>query len=205
MADVEYLVMTANVTFKSPSAAAEPSLFCPPQLIAGEDRGAYDDFFAKVCATVKPADIIEEIFARDFVDCDWDVRRCRRLKVALMAATAYQGLKKVLEPIAFEGWLDLVEAWAARKPEAIAEVDRRLAAAGLTIDAVMAQTLCEHLDEIRGIEAMIAMAEARRNAALCEIERHRATLALRLRQTVQQIDAEYQEVDAKPAEPKRLS
>jgi hypothetical protein len=29
--------MTENHTIKSPSAAAEPSLFCPPQLIAGED------------------------------------------------------------------------------------------------------------------------------------------------------------------------
>jgi hypothetical protein len=197
--------MTANVTFKSPSAAAEPSLFCPPQLIAGEDRGAYDELFAKVCAMAKPADIIEEIYVRDFVDCDWDVRRYRRLKVALMAATAYQGLQRVLTPISFEGWLDLVEEWAARKPEAVEEVDRRLAAAGLTIDAVMAQTLCEHLDEIKGIEAMIAMAEVRRNGALCEIERHRATLALRLRKTAQQIDAEYQEVDEKSAEPKRLS
>jgi hypothetical protein len=110
-----------------------------------------------------------------------------------------------LEPISFEGWLDLVENWAARKPEAIEEVNRRLAAAGLTIDAVMAQALCEHLDDIKGIEAMIAMAEARRNGALCEIERHRATLAHRLRQTVQQIDAEYQALDVKSAEPKRLS
>jgi hypothetical protein len=69
----------------------------------------------------------------------------------------------------------------------------------------MAQTLCEHLDEMKGIEAMIAIAEVRRNGALCEIERHRATLALRLRKTAQQIDAEYQEVDEKSAEPKRLS
>ena len=197
--------MTANLTFKSPSAAPEPSLFCPPQLIAGEDRGAYDELLARVCATVKPADIIEQIYVRDFVDCDWDVRRGRRLKVALMATTAWQGLKKVLEPISFEGWLDLVEAWAARKPEAVEEVDRRLAAAGLTIDAVMAQTLCEHLDDIKSIEALIAIAEARRNGALGEIERHRATLALRLRKTAQQIDAEYQEVDVTPAESKRLS
>jgi hypothetical protein len=197
--------MTTNIAFKSPPAAAEPSLFCPPHLIEGEDRDAYEEFFAKVCATVKPADIIEEICVRDFVDCDWDVRRYRRLKDALMAATAYEGLKKVLEPISFEGWLDLVEDWAARKPEAIEEVNRRLAAAGLTIDSVMAQTLCEHLDEIKAIEAMIAMAEVRRNGALCEIERHRATLAHRLRQSVQQIDAEYQAVDVKPGEPKRLS
>jgi hypothetical protein len=197
--------MTVNHTIKSPSAAAVPSLFCPPHLIAGEDPVAYDEFFAKVCATVKPADIIEEIWARDFVDCDWDVRRYRRLKVALMAATAYEGLRKVLDPISFEGWLELVEDWAARKPEAIEEVNRRLAAAGLTIDAVMAQTLCEHLDEFKCIDAMIAMAEARRDGALCEIERHRATLAHRLRQTVQQSDAEYQALEVKSAEPKRLS
>jgi len=197
--------MTANNTIKSPSVAAEPSLFCPPHLIEGEDRDAYDELYAKACATVRPADIIEEIWVRDFVDCDWDVRRYRRLKNAFMAATAYEGLKKVLEPISFEGWLDLVEEWAARKPQAIAEVNRRLAAAGLTMDSVMAQTLCEHLDEIKGIEGLIAMAEARRNDTLCEIERHRATLAHRLRQTVQQIDAEYQAVDGNLAESNRLS
>jgi hypothetical protein len=197
--------MTVNHTIKSPSAAAVPSLLCPPHLIAGEDPVAYDEFFAKVCATVKPADIIEEIFARDFVDCDWDVRRYRHLKVALMAATAYEGLRKVLDPISFEGWHELVEDWAARKPEAIEEVSRRLAGAGLTIDAVMAQTLCEHLDEFKCIDAMIAMAKARRDGALCETERHRATLAHRLRQTVQQSDAEYQALEVKSAEPKRLS
>jgi hypothetical protein len=171
----------------------------------GRGRVDYDELLAKVCATVKPADIIEEICVRDFVDCDWDVRRYRRLKVALMAATAYEGLRKVLEPISFEGWLDLVENWAARKPTAVEEVNRRLAAADLTIDAVMAQTLCEHLDEFKCIDAMIAMAEARRNGALCEIERHRATLAHRLRQTVQRSDAEYQALEVKSAEPKRLS
>jgi hypothetical protein len=197
--------MTVNHTIKSPSAAAEPSLFCPPQLIEGEDPVAYDEFFAKVCATVKPADIIEEIWVRDFVDCDWDVRRYRRLKVALLAATAYEGLRKVLEPISFAGWLDLVEDWAARKPTAVEEVNRRLAAAGLTIDAVMAQTLCEHLDAFKCIDAMIAMAEVRRNGALCEIERHRATFAHRLRQTVQQVDAEYQAIDVKVSRTKALS
>jgi hypothetical protein len=72
---------------------------------------------------VKPADIIEEIWVRDFVDCDWDVRRYRRLKDAHMAATAYEGLRKVLDPISFKGWLELVEDWAARKPEAIEEVN----------------------------------------------------------------------------------
>jgi len=165
--------MTAKDIFKPPSDASELSLFCPPQLIAGEDPVAYDEFFAKVSATVKPADVIEEVWIRDFVDCDWDVRRYRRLKDALMAATAYEGLRKVLDPISFEGWHDLVEDWAARKPEAIEEVNRRLAAAGLTIDAVMAQTLCEHLDEFKCIEAMIRW---RRPAAMAPCARSSGTV-----------------------------
>jgi hypothetical protein len=45
---------------------------------------------------------------------------------------------------------------------------------------------------------MIAMAEARRDAMLREIERHRATLANTLRRTVEQIEeGEYQVVDQK--------
>src|ERR1700690_3900181 len=95
--------MTANAPIKSPLGAPDLSLFGPPQLIEGEDRAAYHELFAKVSAMVKPTDIVEEIWVRDFVDCDWDVLRYRRLKVGLMAATAYEGLRKVLEPISFEG------------------------------------------------------------------------------------------------------
>jgi ribosomal protein L12E/L44/L45/RPP1/RPP2 len=71
-------------------------------------------------------------------------------------------------------------------------VKRILESAGLTIDAVMAETLYESLEEVKSMNAMIAMAEARRNAALCEIERHRAALACALRRTLSQVeDAQY--------------
>ena len=108
-----------------------------------------------------------------------------------------QGLVKVLEPFSFEGYHDLVEDWAARRPNAIAQVNRMLETAGLTGDAVIAQTLCENLEAIRTMETMIAMAERRRNDALCQIEQHRVTLAHRARRTVQQLEHEdYQIVDA---------
>jgi hypothetical protein len=45
------------------------------------------------------------------------------------------------------------EDWAARKPKAIAQVDRMLESAGLTADAVTAQPLCENLGAIRTMEA----------------------------------------------------
>jgi hypothetical protein len=125
-----------------------------------------------------------------------EVLRLRRLKANLMAATAYQGLEKVLEPLLEEsgGWLP--EEWAQRKPRAIKQVERILKSAGLTADAIMAHTLTESLDQFERIERMIAMAEARRNAALHELERHRAVLANTLRPTVEQIEeAEFEVVD----------
>jgi hypothetical protein len=186
------------------SAAAEPARrskpFGPPPLVEGDDRAAYDELLAKISAAVKPADILEDIWVRDIVDLVWEIFRLRRLKVNLMAATASKELKNMLQPFSFEEWRDLVEAWAARKPDAIARVDHLLASAGLTMDAFMLQSLCNNLDAIVFIERMTAKAEARRNDALFEIERHRATFAFTLRRTVQQVEAEYQASAANSAE-----
>src|SRR5262249_39463717 len=145
------------------------SLFGPPQLIDGEDCGIYEALHERVCLSLEPADIFEEIWARDFVDLTWEVLRWRRLKSSLMTASAFKGLQKVLEPFSFGKYHDLIEDWAARKPNAIEQVNRMLVSAGLTADAVMAQTLCENLEAIRTMEAMIALAERRRNDALCQI------------------------------------
>ena len=77
----------------------------------------------------------------------------------------------------------------------MATVDAALAAAGLTMDAVMAQTLALKIDEVERIDRMIAGAEARRNVALREIDRHRATLAAALRQAADEVlDAEFKEI-----------
>ena len=52
----------------------------------------------------------------------------------------------------------------------------------------MAQTLSLKLDDIERIERMIAMAEARRNIILREIEWHREMLSQTLRRAVQQVE-----------------
>jgi hypothetical protein len=174
-------------------ASKAVNLLGPPQLIDGEDGRAYKELNERVCLSVKPADIFEEIWVRDFVDLTWEILRWRRLKSSLMAASAFKGVQKVLEPFSFEGYHELVEDWAARKPDAIEQVNRMMESAGLTADAIMAQTLCENLEAMRTMETMIAMAEKRRDDALCQIERHRVALAHRARQAVQQLEkAEYQ-------------
>ena len=114
----------------------------PPPLFEGEDTAAYDELLARISGAMKPADIFEEVWVRDIVDLSWEVLRLRRLKASLMTATAYEGLHKILEPFLelYDERDQLVRGWAARHKTAIKQVDRLLASAGLTMDAVMAQT-----------------------------------------------------------------
>jgi hypothetical protein len=48
-----------------PGRAQRLALFGPPPLIEGEDAAAYDQLLARICAAVKPVDIIDEIFIAD--------------------------------------------------------------------------------------------------------------------------------------------
>ena len=88
----------------------------------------------------------------------------------------------------------LADNWARRSSRAIAKVDKVLAAAGLNLDAVMAEALALRLYDIERIERMIASQEARFEAALREIDRHRAVLADALRGAAEIEEAEFEEV-----------
>ena len=87
--------------------------------------------------------------------------------------------------------------------EAVAAVDRYLATAGLTMDAVLGQTLCAGIVLVEKMDRMIASAEIRRNATLREIERRRSEFAARLRQATQDRDnveeAKFQVIEAPAA------
>jgi hypothetical protein len=170
----------------------------PPLLIRGEEVSSYDTLLARVSATVKPADTLEEIWVRDVVDLVWDAVRLRREKAALMNACAHEGLQKILSGLEVRDSFGLAARWAARDEATVARVDALLASAGLTMDAVMAQTLCVRLGEIERIDRLTMSAEARRNIALHELERHRAHFAALLRRAAQ--NAENEAEDIKDAE-----
>src|SRR3954470_18854917 len=78
-----------------------------------------------------------------------------------------------------------------------------LAKTGLTMDAVMAQTLALKLDEIDEIDQMIASAEARRNAALRELRHHRKTFAERLDGATAAVEGTERAEGQAPTEPHR--
>jgi len=108
----------------------------------------------------------------------------------LLAATTDEGLIKLLAPF-IQGSGEqraLATAWFVRKPSAIKQVEKILASAELSSDAIMAQTLSITLDDIERIDRMIQVAEARRNVSLREIDRHRETLGQKLRRAMQQVE-----------------
>ena len=153
----------------------------PAPLIHGDAASGYDTLLARVSAAVKPAGIIEEIWVRDVVDLVWDAVRLRRQKAALMTSSASEGLQKVLSALGVQDSYDVARQWARREEATVADVDALLASSGLTLDAVMAQTLRVRIAEVERIDRMTMAAEARRNVALREIEHHRACFAALLR------------------------
>jgi hypothetical protein len=181
-----------------PDHARSLTLLGPPPLIEGENAAAYGELLNRISAAVKPMDILEEIWVRDIVDLVWEALRWRRLKSNLLAASTHAGLEKVLEPLC--GYIEadrLAKSWARNEAAGRKKVKQLLASAGLSTDAVMAQTLSLKINDIERIDRMVMAAETRRDATLREIERHRATLAQALRRETEQVEeAEFEEVDA---------
>jgi hypothetical protein len=172
-----------------PDRGDHSALFGPPPLFDGEDPKTYDQLHTEISTAVAPTDIIGEILARDVTELSFDVPRLRRLKAKLVSANAYKGLAEILAPRVGRSRAEtLAEGWAANKSEDVAEVNKILTSAGLNMDTVLAQTCALKLSDIERIEHLIALAEARRNAALREMERHRQTLGQQLWRVAPQHD-----------------
>ena len=169
--------------------AEHATLFGPPPLFDEEDTKAHDQLLTQVSTTVAPLDIFEDIWIRDVVDLTLEVFRLRRLTASLIKANEYKGLSETLAPLLGQSQAEtLSEGWAARKPDVVEEVKKTLASSGLSADTIFAQTFALKVNEIERIQHMIALAEARRNATLREIDRHRQTLGQKLRRAAQQLE-----------------
>jgi hypothetical protein len=68
----------------------------------------------------------------------------------------------------------LVKKWQKHEPQAVKRVEIILAEAGLSIDNAIARALIENFEPVERCDRLRTVAEARRNAALREIDRHRA-------------------------------
>jgi hypothetical protein len=80
----------------APARDARLALLGPPPLLEGEDAALYDELVARMCAAVKPVDIIDEMFMADVISLEWEIMRWRRLKFSLLEASVHRELRDFL-------------------------------------------------------------------------------------------------------------
>jgi hypothetical protein len=170
-------------------------------LLPGEQEPDYANLVARIVAVAQPSDAIEDLLTRDVIDLTWENFRLRRVKAGILKAI-HTGVERVLNGLGYgqDQKYDYTErlgqSWAAGDKKSRKEVMAALSAAGLTIDEVTAKTVESKLDSFERLDRMSASAEARRNNALREIDRHREALGGAVRQAIDEVqDAEFRDVE----------
>jgi CO/xanthine dehydrogenase FAD-binding subunit len=150
-----------------------------------ENHKDYDQFAYLVREQLRPTNILEEIWVRNYTYSYWEAQRLSRFKQKLFYTAVEDSVARVISPFLHHNTLKvrlLARGWASRTPIALAEVEKLLGDAGLDREAIYAQILADKLDVIERIDSMIFRWEQRRNAALHDLERWRQGVAERLHQ-----------------------
>jgi hypothetical protein len=177
----------------------------PAPLLPTEAEADYRGVAARIVALAQPKDPIEEFLTRDVVDLTWEILRSRRLKGGLLRAAVSKGVHRILLTIGYGRgqWgpgndsVDyFAEKWASGNADRRREFEEILKNSGFTMDEVMAEAFAAVIDPFERIDRLLASAEARRNNALREIDRHREALGAAVRRGVDEVqDAEFQDVE----------
>jgi hypothetical protein len=174
-----------------------PGGISPAPLLPGEDKSDYNKLTAQFLAAAKPRDFIEEILARDAIDLSWEILRLRRLKAGLLRMAVSAGVRSVAGELGFNGSVyDFAAKWMsgdAKTRERFAEILKK---ADLGMEDVIAAALSSEIDAFERIDRMLASAEARRNTALREIDRHREAMGTAMRRSIDEAeDVEFRDVE----------
>jgi hypothetical protein len=164
------------------------ALLGAPALIKGENARGYDELLARICATLRPADCLEEIWIRDVVDLVWETFRLRRMKASMITDATHREIGHTLKR-EYTGAQETAQKWAAGDAAAATEIEAALACAGLSMDTMIARAMSSHwIEKMERLDRMLVSAEARRSAALRELDCHRAPLAQKLRRSIAQAE-----------------
>ena len=151
-------------------------------------KADYAAIAGRIVGVSRPRDAIEEFLIRDVIDLTWALR-LRRIKVGLLRASMDDGIERVLTAVGcFLERDTLSKAWMAGDGMARKKIDAILEKAGLTVDEVTAETLHANLDSFEQLDRMQASAEARRNNALREIDRHREATGAAVRRAIDEVE-----------------
>jgi hypothetical protein len=161
-------------------------------LLYDESQKDYDQIVSLMREQLCPANILEEIWLRDYADSYWEAQRLSRFKQKLFYTAVEDSVARVISPFLDHNTLKvrlLARGWASRTPIALAKVDKLLGTAGLDREVIFAQILADKLDVIDKIDSMIFRAEQRKNAALHAMQQWRDGVAERLHQAESTFEA----------------
>ncbi len=71
-------------------------LFRDSLVLEDEDPTAYQQLLARIHASVKPRDAIDEIFVQDIASLQWEIVRWQRLRLGFMRARCHRALESFL-------------------------------------------------------------------------------------------------------------
>jgi len=193
-----------SVALAPPPGASAPAATTPgmldllgkPPLLRREDANLYDALFARIVTAARPRDPFEWILLKDYTDLAWEIFRLRRAKTRLVDGAEMHAVLRVLEKIGASAAPTL--EWN-RNPDARPMILKQLSDSGADEDTIVAQAVLDGCTRLAALDARIAAAETRRNAALHEMDRHRGGLSSRLHTAPDVIDAETVPVASGPS------
>lgn len=179
-------------------------LFEKPPVLATENREDYQALLTRITAALRPQSDFEWIWMKDYVDLTWESRRYKIAKTLFLESAIEDAI--LTDTLSFSGgkYGFLPPGWR-RRVDGHKEVRAFLESCGMDVDDIMASALVKEAERLERVEAMLASAEHRRNAAIREIEHHR-DLAKRVREFEDKpIDAEFSEAPSLPAPEKKAA
>jgi hypothetical protein len=183
-----------------PSGAAAPgttfALLGAPPLISSEDTAGYHELLARICAALRPSDSLEEVWIRDLVDLVWDTFRLRRIKAKILSYRASHEIRAML--IRNPDSAEMAAKWAVGDQTVAKDVEQALRSVGSSGEHAISMAMCFFMQQVERIDRMLVSAEARRSAALRELDYHRGPFAQKLRRAIAQAEASEMTGDAPP-------
>ena len=180
--------LPALAASSSLDSLAVTELVGPSPVMRGEDERGFEELLRRVSAALQPTDVVEEMYIYDIVVLVWDVCRLRRIKAHELNRIAGRQIRELIKRFVVGNVDEVCRQWELGYEAGAERVNTALAAAGLPTRSLVTNTLelsMSDLEKIGQIERMVASAEARRTAALRDLERHHKHLAARLRRVVE--------------------
>jgi hypothetical protein len=162
------------------------SAFGAPALIHGETQAEFEALWAQFRATMKPREIVQELFVHEAVTCAWEVMRLRRLRNGVLAAGTERALIDMIEKLllrsqdpklARQNATGFVQRFLEGDQQGKTLVNKYLASQGLDMNAVMGLVMEKNLTTIERFNRMIDGASAQWMRILKEAGRYRDAIA----------------------------